>query len=71
MTDSSKKPIDGRSLRKTGRTEQLATKVRPEIKAMIYELAQSYGMPINEIIEQSIEATYSQKIQNLSTVKSI
>lgn len=62
MTDLAKLSIDGRTLRKTGRTEQLATKVRPEVKAMLYELAQACDMPINQIIEASIEATYHEKM---------
>lgn len=54
--------IDGRSLRRTGRTAQIATKVRPEYKAMIYELASTCRLPINEIIEMSIESIYREKI---------
>ena len=54
--------IDGRTLRRTGRTAQIATKVRPEYKAMVYELASTCRLPINEIIEMSIESIYREKI---------
>ena len=57
-----KPTIDGRTLRRTGRTAQIATKVRPEYKAMVYELASTCGLPINEIIEMSIATTYREKL---------
>jgi len=60
--------IDGRNLRKTGRTAQLATKVRPEIKAMVYELAETCDMAINEIIETSIESIYHEKMKGRAPV---
>jgi len=66
MTQPNPLTIDGRTLRRTGRTEQLATKVRPEIKAMVIELAQSCDMAINEIIETSVEAIYREKMQGAS-----
>ena len=62
-----KQKIDGRNLRRTGRTAQLATKVRPEIKDMIYELAESCDMAINEIIEASVEAIYREKMSGQNT----
>lgn len=57
-------PIDGRTLRKTGRTAQLATKIKPEVKAKLYELAEKCDIPINQIIEESIESIYLEKMNN-------
>ena len=55
--------IDGRTLRKTGRTAQLATKIKPEVKAKLYELAKTCDIPINQIIEESIESIYQEKMK--------
>lgn len=47
--------IDGRSLRKTGRTHQLATRVRPEFYREIKVMAVQEGITIAELIEKAFE----------------
>lgn len=49
-------PIDGRTLRKTGRTHQLATRVRPEFYKQIKIMAAHEGITIAELIEKAVEA---------------
>ncbi len=48
--------IDGRTLRKTGRTEQLATRVTPEFKKRIYDIAEREGIMIVEVLERAADA---------------
>jgi hypothetical protein len=47
---------DGRSLRKTGRTLQLATRVSPEFDARLRAIAEDQGMLIVEVLEQALDA---------------
>lgn len=47
--------LDGRSQRATGRSAQLNTTVRPEIKALVAEARPRWGMPICTFIENAIE----------------
>jgi hypothetical protein len=47
---------DGRSLRKTGRTLQLATRVSPEFDARLRDIAERQGMLIVEVLEQALDA---------------
>lgn len=46
---------DRRRLRKTGRTEQMNLKVRPEFKQRLIALAQNADMLLVEYIEQAVE----------------
>lgn len=55
--------IDGRSLRRSGRTVHFATKVTPEFDARIRELAGQTGMLMTEILEQSL-AAYEKELGN-------
>ena len=48
------KPIDGRTLRRTGRTEQFATRVRPEFRNEIAEIAEATNKKYNEILEECL-----------------
>lgn len=48
--------VDGRSLRKTGRTEQFNVRLRSETKQDIQALADSNGWLIAEVIEKALEA---------------
>ena len=43
--------IDGRSRRKTGRTEAFATRVSPDFKERLDRVAEKTGMPYCEILE--------------------
>jgi hypothetical protein len=47
--------IDGRTLRRTGRTLQFATRVTPEFDAQVRQLAQEEGRLIVEILEAALE----------------
>jgi hypothetical protein len=46
--------VDGRSLRATGRTEQFATRIRPETKALIQQLAREEGITMAEVLERAV-----------------
>ena len=48
--------IDGRSLRKTGRTVQLATKVSPEYDEKLRLIAQRDNLNICVLLEKSLDA---------------
>lgn len=46
---------DGRSLRATGRTAQLATRVKPETLQLIRQLAARDGITMAEVIERGVD----------------
>jgi hypothetical protein len=48
--------IDGRSLRRSGRTMHFATKVTPEYDTRIREIAEQTGKLMTEILEESLAA---------------
>ena len=48
--------IDGRSLRKTGRTVQLATRVSWEFDTKLRQIAQRDGLKLVEVLERALEA---------------
>jgi hypothetical protein len=48
--------IDGRSLRKTGRTVQFATKVSLEFDEKLRRIAQRDGLLLVEVLERALEA---------------
>jgi hypothetical protein len=48
--------IDGRSLRKTGRTLQLATRVSWEFDEKLRHIAQRDGLKLVEVLERALEA---------------
>jgi hypothetical protein len=48
--------IDGRSLRKTGRTVQFATKVSVEFDDKLRRIAQRDGLLLVEVLERALEA---------------
>ena len=47
--------MDGRTLRKTGRTEQFSTRVHPDFKKRLYKLAKQTGKNYNVILEESLD----------------
>lgn len=47
--------MDGRSARRTNRTLQFATRVRPEWDAELRELAQRDGLMLVEVLERALE----------------
>ena len=47
---------DGRSARKTGRTEQFACRITAETKADIYVLAGRHGWTVGETVERMLVA---------------
>jgi hypothetical protein len=48
--------IDGRTLRKTGRTVQFATRVSMEFDDRLRRLAQRDGLKLCEVLERALEA---------------
>ena len=50
------KKLDGRSLRRTGRTVQQNVRLRLETTAEIKNIAEAQGWLVGEVIEQAIEA---------------
>jgi hypothetical protein len=48
--------IDARSLRRSGRTLQFATRVSPEFDARIRSLAQREGLLLVEVLERALAA---------------
>ena len=48
--------IDGRSLRRTGRTVQLATRVGWEFDDKLRHIAQRDGLELVEVLERALEA---------------
>ena len=50
------KKIDGRSLRKTGRTQQFNARVKASTKREIQHIAKSQGWLIGEAIEHAVAA---------------
>lgn len=47
-------PVDGRTLRATGRTEQFATRITAETKAQIQQIAREEGITMAEVIERAV-----------------
>jgi predicted DNA-binding ribbon-helix-helix protein len=47
-------PQDGRSLRKTGRTHPLATRVTPEFHRKLRQIAARDGLKIVELLERAL-----------------
>lgn len=48
--------IDGRTLRRTGRTAQMNIKVEPELKARILERAAQEEVAVGELMERMLDA---------------
>lgn len=48
--------IDGRSLRKTGRTLQFATRVTEEFDALLHKVAARDGLLLVEVLERGLAA---------------
>ncbi len=48
--------IDGRSLRKTGRTLQFATRVTEEFDALLHKIAARDGLKLVEVLERGVAA---------------
>ena len=46
---------DGRSLRATGRTAQLSTRVKPETVQLLRQLAARDGVTMAEVIERALD----------------
>lgn len=53
---------DGRTLRKTGRTEQFSTRVHPDFKQELFAVAQTTGKNYNVILEESLELYKKHKL---------
>jgi hypothetical protein len=47
--------VDGRSLRATGRTEQLNVTIRPDLKLAITEYVKAEGIKIVDLVERALE----------------
>jgi hypothetical protein len=48
--------IDGRRLRRSGRTVQLATRVSPEFDTRLRKIAQRDGLMLVELLERALDA---------------
>lgn len=48
--------IDGRTLRRSGRTVQFATRVSPEFDERLRQIAQRDGVLLVEVLERALEA---------------
>ena len=53
--------IDGRSMRRTNRTVQFATRVTPEFDHRVRAIAMEEGLLIVEVLEQALQAYECQK----------
>ena len=53
--------IDGRSLRRTNRTQTLATRVTPEFDARVRAIAQREGIMLVEVLERALDALEESK----------
>lgn len=53
---------DGRSLNKTGRTHQFATRIRKETHEKLYDIAERDGLLLAEVIELAIEAYERERV---------
>jgi len=47
--------IDGRTLRRTGRTEQFSTRVHPDFKKRLFKIAKHTGKNYNVILEECLD----------------
>ena len=58
LRDEKRQPqkVDGRSLRKTGRTEQFNVRLRAGTKQEVQRLAEAHGWLIGEVIEHAVVA---------------
>jgi hypothetical protein len=56
VTPSGRRRIDGRSLRKTGRTLQFATRVTEEFDDLLHRIAKRDGLKLVEVLEHGIAA---------------
>ncbi len=59
--------IDGRSLRATGRTKQLATRVREDFHDELRVYAATHRLKLVEVLEQAFEALKMQDRQKSSS----
>jgi hypothetical protein len=48
--------VDGRSLRRTGRTLQFATRITEEFDELLHKIAQRDGLKLVEVLENSVAA---------------
>ena len=55
--------IDGRSLRRSGRTVQFATRVSPEFDRRVRILAQRDGLLLVEVLERALDA-YDRQLES-------
>jgi len=48
--------LDGRTLKRKGRTERLATRITPEVKALLFQAAADEGRDMADIVESALVA---------------
>ena len=53
---SDRRRVDGRSLRRTGRTLQFATRVTEEFDELLHKIAERDGLKLVEVLENSVAA---------------
>lgn len=56
LAASAESRVDGRTLRRSGRTVQFATRVSPEFDQRIRRIARRDGMLLVEVLEQALDA---------------
>jgi hypothetical protein len=61
--------VDKRTLRKTGRTEQFATRVNKEWLEKIKKIAVKENLKLVEVLEKALESYMSEKEKIINTMK--
>ncbi len=63
-TTSARRTPDGRSLRRSGRTLQFATRVSPEFDAKLRRIAEQDGLLLVEIMEKALDLYEASRHRN-------
>ncbi len=63
-TTSARRTPDGRSLRRSGRTLQFATRVSPEFDAKLRSIAERDGLLLVEIMEKALDLYEANRARN-------
>jgi len=64
VTTSADRAPDGRSLRRSGRTLQFATRVSPEFDAKLRRIAQRDNLLLVEIMEKALDLYEASRVRN-------
>ena len=61
---SRRAPLDGRSMRRTNRIVQFATRVTPEFDRRMRAIAMEEGLLIVEVLERALDAYENQRLSS-------